>query len=160
MLAAPPRGPCVGLRAGPPGRDTAVGFCFRVRLFAARVHLCERRAQRGPLVHCRVLGSLRVEPAGQHILALSTRGPDILFHCWILGEAEPVKERSREKGRVRGFTLEPKHMRSSGEGGGSEVWFDTFSFWKAEESFDQYYIIFNIFLFRLGFSFVVVSHVC
>lgn len=32
-----------------------------------------------------------------------------------------MKERHREKERVRGFTLEPNHMVSNGEGGGLEV---------------------------------------
>lgn len=45
------------------------------------VHLCEARAQRGPLVQCRVLGSIKIEPASQHILVLSAPELDILFHC-------------------------------------------------------------------------------
>lgn len=43
-----------------------------------------------------------------------------------------MKVRHREKERVRSFTLEPNHMLSSGKGGESEVWFDTYRFWKAD----------------------------
>lgn len=64
-----------------PGQDTAVGFVFGHVFLLLGVHLCEARAQRGPLVQCRVLGSIKIEPAGQHILALSAPEPDILFHC-------------------------------------------------------------------------------
>lgn len=73
----------VGLEAGPPGQDIAVGFVFGHVFFflLLGVHLCEARAQRAPLVRCRELGSIKIEPAGQHILALSAPQPDILFHC-------------------------------------------------------------------------------
>lgn len=115
-------------RPGPPGQDTAVGFVFGHVFLLLGVHLCEARAQRGPLVQCRVLGSIKIEPAGQHILVLSAPELDILFHCWTLGEAEWLKKRHTEKKRVRDFTLEPNHMVSIGEGGEFLVWFDTYGF--------------------------------
>lgn len=54
----------VGLQAGPPGWDTAVSFVFGGIFLPLGVYLCEGRAQRGPLVQCRVLGSLKIELAG------------------------------------------------------------------------------------------------
>lgn len=75
----------------PPGRTLPLALFFFLDMFfffflLLGVHLCEVRAQRGPVVLHRELGSIKIEPAGQHILALSVPQPDILFHCWTLGE--------------------------------------------------------------------------
>lgn len=46
-----------------PGQDTAVVFGFGGAFFLQLgVYLCEGRAQRGPLVQCRALSSLRIKP--------------------------------------------------------------------------------------------------
>lgn len=84
--------PHAGLQAGPPGRDTAVGFVFG-HVFCCSGYIFVRpEHKRGPLVQGRVLGSIKIKPTGQQILALSASEPDILSHCWTLGEAELIEK--------------------------------------------------------------------
>lgn len=71
----------IRLQAGPAGWGTAAGFVFGGVFLLLGVYLCEGRAQRGPLVQRRVLGSLKTEPPGQYVLVLSTLELDILFRC-------------------------------------------------------------------------------
>lgn len=117
----------MGLKAGPPGRDTAVGFVFGHVFCCSGYIFVSPEHKEAFWFRAGYWAASKSSWLASTFWCFPLQGRTFCPTVELWERLSNWEREHAEQQLVRDFTLEPSHMVSSGEGGLSGVWFDTYS---------------------------------